>query len=48
MQATVSTDGTRRVKPSVYFRPTAQPTSVNPARNRMIQAMKSLLEQGRP
>ncbi len=42
MQATGSPDGTRRVKPSVYFRPTAQPTSVNPARNRMIQAMTSL------
>ena len=42
MQAMVSTEGTRRVKPSVYFRPTAQPTSVSPASRRMIQAMTRL------
>ena len=39
MQVMVSTDGTRRVKPSVYFRPTAQPTSDSPAKNKMIHAM---------
>jgi hypothetical protein len=48
MQITVSTEGTRRVNPSVYFRPTAQPPSVSPASNRMIQAIESLLEQGVP
>ena len=49
MQLMVSTDGTSRVKPSVYFRPTAQPISESPAKNRMIQAMTRLqMEQGRP
>ena len=42
MQLIVSTDGTRRVKPSVYFRPTAQPISESPAKNKMIQAMTKL------
>lgn len=41
--ASVSTDGTSRVNPSVYFRPTAQPTSIKPATNRMYQAMKGPL-----
>src|SRR5690606_41780424 len=34
--------GHRRVNPSVYFRPIAQPTSSKPAMNRMIQAMSEL------
>ena len=34
MAATVSSDGTSRVKPSVYFSPIAQPTSNRPANNR--------------
>src|SRR3546814_19790515 len=33
--------GTRRVKPSVYFKPTAQPTSKSPAMISTIQAMVS-------
>ena len=38
MLATVSTVGTRRVKPAVYFRPTAQPISDSPARVRNSKA----------
>src|SRR5215813_10151354 len=38
MLATVSTVGTRRVKPAVYFRPTAQPISDRPARVRNSEA----------
>jgi hypothetical protein len=34
MAATVSKDGKRREKPSVYFNPMAQPTSKRPARKR--------------
>ena len=34
MLAKVSSVGTRRVKPSVYFRPMAQPISKIPAKNR--------------
>lgn len=34
MAPRVSTDGASRVKPSVYFNPTAQPTSSKPAMNR--------------
>src|SRR5687768_1356705 len=36
---TVPTVGHNRVKPSVYFNPTAQPTSSSPAITRMTQAM---------
>ena len=36
--ARVATDGHRRLKPSVYLRPTAQPTSQRPAMNRISQA----------
>src|SRR5438874_4475230 len=39
MQASVSTDGTSRVNPSVYLRPIAQPISIIPATNRIVQAM---------
>jgi len=38
----------RRVKPSVYFRPTAQPTSDSPAKNRMIHAMTNLRTEHDP
>ena len=49
MPASVSTDGTSRVKPSVYLRPIAQPISISPATNSMIQAMTTLrTRQGRP
>ena len=34
---TVSRVGRGRVKPSLYFRPTAQPISNKPANNKMIQ-----------
>ena len=34
MAATVSSEGTRREKPSVYFSPIAQPISNRPAKNR--------------
>src|ERR1051326_9431364 len=36
--ASVSADGTRRVKPSVYFNPIDQPISQRPATNRWIHA----------
>src|SRR5688572_2130085 len=39
----VKTVGPRRVKPSVYLRPTAQPISKRPATKRTIQAMCGLL-----
>src|SRR3712207_2954138 len=39
MLTRVSTDGTRRVKPSVYFSPIAQPISNKPARARYVHAM---------
>jgi hypothetical protein len=42
MLVIVSAEGTRRGKPSVYFKPTAQPTSERPAKNKMIQAMTSV------
>ncbi len=42
----VSNVGIGRVKPSVYFRPTAQPISNRPAMNRMIQAMTGSHELG--
>lgn len=37
--APVSTLGSGRVNPSVYFRPIAQPTSRRPATKRYVQAM---------
>src|SRR3954447_3286163 len=39
MQASVSTDGSGREKPSVYLRPMAQPISIRPATNRIAHAM---------
>jgi hypothetical protein len=38
MASSVAADGHRRLKPSVYLRPTAQPTSQRPATNRTAQA----------
>jgi len=38
MAATVASDGASRLKPSVYFSPTAQATSQRPAMNRISQA----------
>ena len=38
----VSAVGTGRLKPSVYFKPTAQPTSNRPAKNRMMQDKRDL------
>ena len=35
----VSTDGTSRVKPSLYFNPVAQPISQRPAMKRMNHAI---------
>ncbi|EZP66722.1 hypothetical protein BW43_01879 [Pseudomonas sp. RIT357] len=47
MAVMVRAVGSGLLKPSVYFRPTAQPTSNNPAKNRMIQdMMTSLLQAG--
>ncbi len=40
--ATVPTVGHSRVKPSVYFRPIAQPTSNGPASTRRSQAIGTL------
>ena len=50
MAASVSTEGTSRVNPSVYLRPIAQPISINPATNSMNQAMTNPPSkgQGRP
>ena len=49
MQSSVSTEGTSRVKPSVYLRPTAQPTSSKPAINSSSHAMgRPPGQQGRP
>ena len=42
MPASVSTDGTSRVNPSVYLRPIAQPISSRPATNSTNQAMTTL------
>src|SRR3546814_15279559 len=39
MDATVARVGPRRVNPSVYFRPTAQPISNSPATNRTTHTM---------
>jgi hypothetical protein len=39
MLVTVSTVGSGRVKPAVYFKPTAQPISNKPARIRTSQAI---------
>ncbi|MNS29625.1 hypothetical protein D3C72_616320 [compost metagenome] len=39
MPPAVIRDGHRRVKPLVYFRPTAQTISNRPANTRMIQVM---------
>ena len=33
----VAAEGQKRLKPSVYFKPIAQPTSQGPAINKMIQ-----------
>ncbi len=38
MAVNVSTDGISRVNPSVYLRPIAQPTSINPAASNKNQA----------
>src|SRR5262249_13743704 len=51
MLASVSTVASGRVKPAVYFRPTAHPISSSPARIRTSQAITDLLGpmgQGRP
>src|SRR3989339_1903962 len=49
MAATVPTVGQSRVKPSVYLRPIAQPTSNRPASTRMIQDMAGLVtDSGSP
>src|SRR6476469_7876823 len=37
--------GSGRVKPAVYFRPMAQPTSSRPATTRMIHAIEHLLRR---
>ncbi|SHG48983.1 hypothetical protein SAMN05443144_13019 [Fodinibius roseus] len=39
METPVKTDGQNFVNPSVYFKPTAQPISNNPATNKYIQDM---------
>ncbi|MOA65164.1 hypothetical protein D3C78_1914510 [compost metagenome] len=43
MVAIVATLGHSLVKPSVYFRPIAQPTSLNPANAKNTQAIGGLL-----
>src|SRR5690606_24047476 len=43
MDATVPRVGHSRVKPSVYFSPTAQPISKRPATTRMAQFIRYLL-----
>src|SRR5690606_10870647 len=43
---TVPTEGHRRVKPSVYFRPMAQPTSKKPATTSTSHAISGLREFG--
>src|SRR4051812_4545560 len=46
--ASVSTDGTSRVKPSVYLRPMAQPISMRPAANSTAQAMTNPPDRAGP
>jgi hypothetical protein len=41
MQVTVATVGHRRVKPWVYFKPIAHPTSKSPATSKISHAMSS-------
>ena len=50
MAVNVSTDGISRVNPSVYLRPIAQPTSINPAASNKNQAIgpSQIMRQGRP